>query len=181
MEKRAFVPTRTRKAETKDVLAEAVSCMNKMVEKDNTKEYLAFLREENDKDRAMRLEMLKTECQSFMQMMMPTPHQQPTYQQPPYHISQPTTQPAMFTPVIFNQYFSFTVTCIVSNELFFSFVLYKSRVQVPGFAMEKYFWTHFKSSNFTPSTQKQMNVYFLVLLLCWQIKLRPILSLKLPL
>ena len=99
MEKRAFVPKRTRKAETKDVLAEAVSCMNKMVEKDNTKEYLDFLREENDKDRAMRLEMFKTECQSFMQMMMPTPHQQPTYQQPHYHISQPTTQPAMFTPV----------------------------------------------------------------------------------
>ena len=43
MEKRAFVPKRTRKAETKDVLAEAVSCMNKMVENDNTKEYLNFL------------------------------------------------------------------------------------------------------------------------------------------
>ena len=44
-----FVPKKTKNAGENDALAQAVRCFNKMAEKDDTKEILDYMREENDK------------------------------------------------------------------------------------------------------------------------------------
>ena len=76
-----FVPKKTKNAGENDAFAQAVRCFNKMAEKDDTKEILDYMREENDKNRQTQLELYKMECNNFMQMMqmmqMMMHHQQP--------------------------------------------------------------------------------------------------------
>ena len=47
-----------------------VKTVNKLAEKDDTKELLDFMREENDKNRKQQMEMYKLESRQFMDMMM---------------------------------------------------------------------------------------------------------------
>ena len=56
------------------MLAQAVTCMNKLTENNDTKDLLDFLREENDKNREAQMKMHQMECNNFLQimkMMMP--------------------------------------------------------------------------------------------------------------
>ena len=86
-----FVPKKTKNAEKNDALAQAVRCFNKMAEKDDTKEILDYMRDENDKNRQTQLELYKMECNNFMQMMQMMMH----HQQPINHSTFP--HPAMFS------------------------------------------------------------------------------------
>ena len=56
--------------EESDLLAEAVSNFNKMLDSDPTKELLKFFKEENEKSREQELEIFKLQLQSQMQMQM---------------------------------------------------------------------------------------------------------------
>ena len=68
--KNLAVPVKTCKKKKSDLLAEAVSSFNKMLDSDPTKELLEFFKEENEKSREQELEIFKSQLQSQMQMQM---------------------------------------------------------------------------------------------------------------
>ena len=63
-EKKLFVPIKNRGKKRKDFASSAVECMEKLLEKDPTKDLLEFYREENEKARKHEMQL--------MQMIMST-------------------------------------------------------------------------------------------------------------
>ena len=75
-----FVPRNSSKRTKNDLLAEVIKSVNTLVEKDDSKEIVDLIREENEKNRKHQMEMLKLENEQFketMRMLLGT-HPTPT-------------------------------------------------------------------------------------------------------
>ena len=64
-----YVPTKSKHIKPNELLVDVVKTVNKLVERDDTKELLDFMREENDKNGKQQMEMYKLESRQFMDMM----------------------------------------------------------------------------------------------------------------
>ena len=73
---RLFVPVKNRGKKRKNVASIAVECMEKLLERDPTKELLEFYREENEKSRRHELQLM----QMIMSVQQPTENVQPLTQ-----------------------------------------------------------------------------------------------------
>ena len=75
-DKKLFVPVKNRGKKRKNVASSAVECMEKLLERDTTKELLEFYREENEKARRHELQLM----QMIMSVQQPTENVQPSTQ-----------------------------------------------------------------------------------------------------
>ena len=64
-----YVPIKSKRVKPNELLVDVVKTVNKLAEKDDTKELLDFMREENEKNRKQQMEMYKLESSQFMEMM----------------------------------------------------------------------------------------------------------------
>ena len=58
-EKKLFVPIKNRRKKRKDFASRAVECMEKLLDRDPTKDLLEFYREENDKARKHEMQLMQ--------------------------------------------------------------------------------------------------------------------------
>ena len=75
-DKKLFVPVKSRGKKRKNVASSAVKCMEKLLERDPTKDLLEFYREENEKARRHELQLM----QMIMSVQQPTENVQPLTQ-----------------------------------------------------------------------------------------------------